>query len=654
MSERSGYGFLMAAQGLGAVISAIVMNSRSTAPKALRQNLVFGIFCMAFAIVGFGLSTWMSVSLLAQLFIGVGLMNHMVTTNTLLQLFVTDELRGRVMSIYTLSFIGTAPLGSLTVGYIGEHFSPRTAVMVCAAFSLMCGFLLLTKLKMFAAAQEEIEQTSLIERRIAGLRNSGAVFDNLAVVPKHSKKHKDADAAARAELVRAVPPIDECIKAAEANAALAGFGRSYIKLMVQRAQAELRAAILAGRGAEPRDRAAMIDAVVQAVARAVAQDEPVLRPVVNATGVVLHTNLGRAILAESAIEAVEMAARSAVNLEYDLDSGGRGDRDSIVEDEICALTGAEAATVVNNNAAAVVLALNSLAEGREVIVSRGEMIEIGGSFRLPDVMAKSGATIREVGTTNRTHPSDYADAIGPQTALLLKVHPSNYRVVGFTSEVTLEDLVEIGRARQIDVMEDLGAGALIDLTEYGIPREPIVRERIAAGAAVVTFSGDKLLGGPQAGVIVGRRAAIERIKRNPLKRALRCDKLTLAALSATMRLYLRSGDLAHELPTLRILGRHASEIAAIAPRAREIVAERLGAGYVVEIVDAASQVGSGAMPVEELKSVAHSRDPSGKIRQRDCRDVSARANNRARRRRFVPARFAHDRGSGGLRGEAGN
>jgi L-seryl-tRNA(Ser) seleniumtransferase len=436
------------------------------------------------------------------------------------------------------------------------------------------------------------------------LRNSGAVFDNRAVVPKHSKKHKDADAAVRAELVRAVPPIDECIKAAEANAALAGFGRSYIKLMVQRAQAELRAAILARRGVEPRDRAAMIDIVVQAVARAVAEDEPVLRPVVNATGVVLHTNLGRAILAEPAIEAAEMAARSAVNLEYDLDTGGRGDRDSIIEDEICALTGAEAATVVNNNAAAVVLALNSLAEGREVIVSRGEMIEIGGSFRLPDVMAKSGATIREVGTTNRTHPRDYADAIGPQTALLLKVHPSNYRVVGFTSEVTLEDLVEIGRERQIDVMEDLGAGALIDLTEYGIPREPIVRERIAAGAAVVTFSGDKLLGGPQAGVIVGRRAAIERIRRNPLKRALRCDKLTLAALSATMRLYLRSGDLAHELPTLRMLGRRASEIAAIAPRAREIVAERLGAGYLVEIVDAASQVGSGAMPVEELKSVA--------------------------------------------------
>ena len=430
------------------------------------------------------------------------------------------------------------------------------------------------------------------------------VFDNRGPVAKHSRKHSEAEGGKRAQLIRAVPPIDECIRAAEANPVLAGFSRSYLKLMVQRAQAELRAAILAGRGGEPRDRAAMVDAVVRAAARAVAADEAVLGPVVNATGVVLHTNLGRAILAESAIEAVEMAARSAVNLEYDLETGARGDRDSIVADEICALTGAEAATVVNNNAAAVVLALNSLAEGREVIVSRGEMIEIGGSFRLPDVMAKSGAILREVGTTNRTHPGDYADAIGPQTALLLKVHPSNYRVVGFTSEVTLEDLVEIGRERGIDVMEDLGAGALVDLTRFGIPREPIVRERIAAGAALVTFSGDKLLGGPQAGVIVGRRAAIDRIKRNPLRRALRCDKLTLAALAATLRLYLRSGDLASELPTLRILSRRVSEIGAIAPRAREIVAERLGNGYSVEIIDAASQVGSGAMPVEELKSVA--------------------------------------------------
>ena len=407
-----------------------------------------------------------------------------------------------------------------------------------------------------------------------------------------------------AEIRRGLPPVDECLRAAEAVPALAGLSRSYLKLQVQRAQAGLRDAIVAGRGDLPGDRDSMVQAIVRAAELAIDSDEARLFPVVNATGVVLHTNLGRAVLAEAAVEAVEVAARSAVNLEYDLESGGRGDRDSIVEDEICALTGAEAATVVNNNAAAVVLALNSLADGREVVVSRGEMIEIGGSFRLPDVMAKSGAVLREVGTTNRTHRSDYADAIGPATALLLKVHPSNYRVVGFTSEVTLEDLVEIGRERGVEVMEDLGSGALIDLEEFGLPREPVVRERVAAGAGVVTFSGDKLLGGPQAGIIVGRRALVERIKRNPLKRALRCDKLTLAALSATLRIYLRSRDISSELPTLRILGRGKSEIAAMAPRAREILVERLGAEYLVEIVDATSQVGSGAMPVKELDTVA--------------------------------------------------
>ena len=373
---------------------------------------------------------------------------------------------------------------------------------------------------------------------------------------------------------------------------------------MRRAQALLRDAIVGGRETIAGDRDSIVQAIVREAERAVAADSARLYPVVNATGVVLHTNLGRAILAEAAIEAIEVAARSAVNLEYDLETGGRGDRDSILEDEICALTGAEAATVVNNNAAAVVLALNSLAEGREVVVSRGEMIEIGGSFRLPDVMAKSGALLKEVGTTNRTHRSDYADATSPATALLLKVHPSNYRVVGFTSEVTLEELVEIGRDRGVEVMEDLGSGALIDLEEFGIAREPVVRERVAAGAGIVTFSGDKLLGGPQAGIIVGRRALVERIKRNPLKRALRCDKLTIAALSATLRIYLRSKDIGSELPTLRILGRSKSEIAAMAPRAREILVERLGAEYRVEIVDATSQVGSGAMPVKELDTVA--------------------------------------------------
>ncbi len=420
-----------------------------------------------------------------------------------------------------------------------------------------------------------------------------------------SKSGKRAAAGERnAEIRRGLPAIDECLRAAEAVPALAGLSRGYLKLQVQRAQAALRAAIVAGRETAAADRDSIVQAIVRAAELAIAADEARLYPVVNATGVVLHTNLGRAILAESAIEAVEVAARSAVNLEYDLESGGRGDRDSIVEDEICALTGAEAATVVNNNAAAVVLALNSLAEAREVVVSRGEMIEIGGSFRLPDVMAKSGAILKEVGTTNRTHRSDYADAIGPASGLLLKVHPSNYRVVGFTSEVTLEDLVEIGRERGVEVMEDLGSGALIDLEEFGLPREPVVRERVAAGAGVVTFSGDKLLGGPQAGIIVGRRDLIERIKRNPLKRALRCDKLTIAALSATLRIYLRSRNIGSELPTLRILGRSKSEIAAMAPRAREILIERLGDEYRVEIVDATSQVGSGALPVKELDTAA--------------------------------------------------
>jgi L-seryl-tRNA(Ser) seleniumtransferase len=436
------------------------------------------------------------------------------------------------------------------------------------------------------------------------LRARPALFDNPATVATKSGKKVAAAGDRIAEIARGLPPIDECLRAAESIPALAGLSRNYLKLQVQRAQAELRAAIIAGREELVGDRAAMVQAIALAAERAIAADEPRLRLIVNASGVVLHTNLGRAILAESAIEAVEEAARSAVNLEYDLQSGGRGDRDTIVEGELCALTGAEAATVVNNNAAAVVLALNSLAEGREVVVSRGEMIEIGGSFRLPDVMAKSGAHLREVGTTNRTHRSDYADAIGPATALLLKVHPSNYRVVGFTSEVTLEDLVEIGRERGIDVMEDLGSGALIDLEQFGLPREPIVRERVAAGAAIVTFSGDKLLGGPQAGVIVGRAEAIARIKRNPLKRALRCDKLTIAALSATLRLYLRSRDIGTELPTLRILGRSVSEIAAMAPRAREVLLERLGAEYRIEVVDATSQVGSGALPVKELATIA--------------------------------------------------
>ena len=264
-----------------------------------------------------------------------------------------------------------------------------------------------------------------------------------------------------------MPPVDECLRACEGVAGIDGLGREYVKLMVRRAQAELRLALISRAGHSGTSALAhapaMIEEIVRRTRAAIEADEPSLRPVINATGVVLHTNLGRALLAEPAIDAMATAARSTVNLEYDLESGGRGERDALVEEELCALTGAEAATVVNNNAAAVLLALNSLAAGREVVVSRGELIEIGGSFRLPDLMEHSGARLREVGTTNRTHPRDYERAIGPDTALLLKVHPSNYRVVGFTAEVALAELVEIGRRHGIDVVEDLGSGALIDL-----------------------------------------------------------------------------------------------------------------------------------------------------------------------------------------------
>jgi len=401
-----------------------------------------------------------------------------------------------------------------------------------------------------------------------------------------------------------MPPVDECLRAIENGPHAQGLSRAHLKRLVQQALDGLRADVMAQRTSGSDDRSAMTAEIVKRVELALAADEPAVKPLVNATGVVLHTNLGRALLAEPAIEAIEQAARAPLNLEFNLQTGERGDRDDLVEPQLCALTGAEAATVVNNNAAAVLLVLNTLAAGREVIVSRGELIEIGGAFRIPDVMSRSGARLREVGTTNRTHRADYANAIGPDTALLMKVHPSNYRVVGFTSEVELKELAELGREQGIDVVEDLGAGALIDLSQFGLPHEPVVADRIAAGASIVTFSGDKLLGGPQSGLIVGRRALIDRLKANPLKRALRCDKLTLAALDATLRIYLRSGDIADAIPTLRLLGRKPSELRTVATQACQIILERLGSAFKVEVTDSTSEIGSGAMPAESLTSVA--------------------------------------------------
>src|SRR5229473_825147 len=372
------------------------------------------------------------------------------------------------------------------------------------------------------------------------------------------KRQRIAAAGSSTPLLRMLPSVDECLKAAENEPALTHLGREYLKLAVQRAQATLRELIVSGGADAPATRDRMLEEVMRAARDAVEADEPALRPVINATGVVLHTNLGRAILAESAIEAVELAARSAVNLEYDLESGARGDRDALVERELCALTGAEAATVVNNNAAAVLLALNTLAEGHEVIVSRGELIEIGGSFRIPDVMARSGARLREVGSTNRTRIGDYERAIDERTKLLLRVHRSNFEITGFTEQPSVAELVALAQKYKLPLMEDLGSGALFDLRNVGINDEPGVLDSLRAGVHVVTYSGDKLLGGPQAGLISGREDLVKRMRSNSLFRALRVDRLTYAALEATLLAYVKRDYEA--VPVLRMMTLTKTEI----------------------------------------------------------------------------------------------
>jgi L-seryl-tRNA(Ser) seleniumtransferase len=407
--------------------------------------------------------------------------------------------------------------------------------------------------------------------------------------------------AGKEDLLRKLPGVDALLGEAAAEILIGRYGREQAVSAVRAAVDALRAAILKNPEALSDRDLEKSEILGSAESRLVEKFAPTMRPAINATGVLMHSGLGRAVLSEDAGRALADIARGYSTLALEIETGRRGQRDSHVASLLRELTGAEAATIVNNNAAATVLILNTLAKGKEVILSRGQLVEIGGSFRMPEVMAMSGAVLREVGTTNKTHLRDYAEAIGPATGAILRVHHSNYRILGFASEPGIEDLVELGTKHGIPVVDDLGSGALVDLKAYGLETEPLVRASIAAGVACACFSGDKLIGGPQSGIIVGRAEAVQQIKKNPLARACRCGKLTLAAMEATLRLFLASDKLNERHPTYRMLSRPVEEIDRRAKRiAKNLAKSLLPPEFEIAVVDGESQVGSGSVPVETI------------------------------------------------------